>query len=335
MRLSVIVPGYNTPVNWWRRCVGSVLKAIGPEDELIVMDDGSDKKWEVDGGWWLDKRVRVVRKENGGLSSARNAALEIARGRYVTFVDSDDEVEPETFDQCLMQLEKMDADIAVYGVRVIWVGDGLAKEDVPAFDIQGRMLKPADVKALYDGCLLNYAWNKVYRRSFLEKNRLRFDRDGMPCEDIIFNLSCILAGATFCMVPHVGYVYYRTRGTLLSMYKQSGKIGLMIADKMWKRYKAENPGAQDVLGNRGEMTDDARTVEDWRNIWLTGSPFGMVARWTWLNQHPQLGGAGAFAKMMLFMLVRRYFYFRPFRRMHTKRLFPNVRDWQEDRRRWK
>ncbi len=78
MRLSVIVPGYNTPGNWWRRCIESVLRAIGSEDEIIVVDDGSDKKWLVDGSWWLDKRVQVVCKENGGLSSARNVALEIA-----------------------------------------------------------------------------------------------------------------------------------------------------------------------------------------------------------------------------------------------------------------
>lgn len=330
MRLSVIVPGCNTPENWWRRCVESLLKTGA--DEIVCIDDGS----RVRPDFLNEYPVKTIfREKNEGLAAVRNAALEVAQGEFVTFVDSDDEVEPETFNRCLSQLEKTGADIAVYGVRVIWVGDGLAKEDVPTFDIQGRQLTPTDVKALYDGCLLNYSCNKVYRRSFLVKNGLRFERDGMPCEDIIFNLSCILAGAKFCMVPYVGYVYYRTRGTLLSKYKQSGKIGLMLADKMWKRYKIENPGEREVLGEMGELSETVRMAEDWRNIWLPGSPFGLLRRWEWLKQHPQLGGAGAFAKMMLFMLVRRYFYFRPLRRVHTKRLFPTARDWQEEYRRWK
>lgn len=324
MKLSLIVPGYNTPERWWRRCVESLLKTGA--DEIICIDDGS----KVRPGFLSEYPVKTIfRERNEGLSAVRNAALEVAHGDFVTFVDSDDEVEPETFSRCLTQLEKTGADVAVYGVRVIWVGDGLAKEDVPTFDIQGRTLMPADVKALYDGCLLNYSCNKVYRRSFLEKNCLRFERDGMPCEDIIFNLSCILAGAKFCMVPYVGYVYYRTRGTLLSKYKQSGKVGLMLADQMWKRYKAENPGAHDVLGDVGEMTEDVQLAEDWRNIWLPGSPFGLASRWTWLMQHPQLGGIKTFVKMMCFMFVRRHFYVRLLRRMHTKRLYPQAFEWDE------
>lgn len=326
MALSVIVPGYNVPEKWWRRCVESLLRTGA--DEIVCVDDGSLVK-----PMFLNEYpVKTIFCEtNGGLSAARNAALDVVHGDFVTFVDSDDEVVPDAYRQCLKQIEETNSDIALMGVRTIWVGDGLAKEDVPPSWIGGRILCPRDIKKLHDGCLLNYAWNKVYRRSFLEKNGLRFEREGMPCEDIVFNLNCVLAGAKFCMVPYVGYVYYRTRGTLLSRYKSTGRNGLMFADRMWKKYKAETPDARDVLGCLGELTEDGQLAADWRNIWLPGSPLGLVGRWRWSRQHPKIGGVSVYLKMIAFLFVRRYFYVRFLRRMHTRHLYPNVKEWHEVR----
>lgn len=328
-RLTVIIPGYNTPERWWRRCIASVRSACGPDDEIICVDDGSDVA--VDASWVCsdsDNRVRLIRQSNGGLSSARNAALAIAKGKYVSFVDSDDEVCPGVFDECIKALSHFGADIAIFGVRVIWPDDGLEKTDSVGGNRLLGKLSPNDILRLYHGCLLNYACNKVYRVDFLRRNSLRFNTQAMPCEDIVFNLSCIMAGAIFCEISYAGYVYYRTRGTLLSRYKPTSFVGTRLASEAWHKYKDTTPGANEILGDLGEMSTRQEQYEEWRNIWMPGSPYSLMKRWEWLKEHSGLGGAMVFFRMMLWTFVRRHFYFQPIRRRHIKRLYPYAINWK-------
>ena len=329
-RISVIIPGYNTPRKWWRRCVESVRVACGPEDEIICVDDGSEPSVEQA---WIgsesDDRVQLIRKGNGGLADARNAGMKIAEGEYITFVDSDDEVTSDIFNRCVGVMRATDSDVAICGVRTIWPEDGLQKEDEFLEDKALGALSPAEIRELHTKCLLNYAWNKIYKRSFLMENHIAFDKGGMPCEDILFNLSCITHGAKFCAVACVGYKYYRTRGTLLSRYKPTSLVGTRLASDMWRKYKNITHGAQEILGDLGEVSRQQETLAEWRNIWMPGTPYSLLGRWEWLKEHPKLGGVMAFLKMMIWTYVRRHFYFRFVRRWHTKRMFSNVSEWPE------
>ena len=330
VRLSVIIPGYNTPEAWWKRCVDSVLKAIGPEDEIVLVDDGSReglKVSEFEGLKGLNDLIRIIAKANGGLSSARNAALEIAQGKYVTFVDSDDEIREETFSRCLASLEILKCDVCLYGVEVRWVNEGLVKRDIPDARVYGRIL-PDDVQDLSKRCLLNYACNKVYRRSFLDKHNLRFDVDGMPCEDIIFNLDCIVAGATWCSVDYVGYVYYRVSGgrTILSSYKPSNVKGLANGAAAWARYcETLSPEEAKLFADRCVLSEQQLQQMEWKNIWMPNTPYSMVARWKWLQQH-RLGGVKLFLKTAIFTFLRRHFYILPIRRWHIRKMYPHVEE---------
>ena len=308
MRLSVVVPGYNTPMALWQRCMGSLLNAIGNDDEIICVDDGSDvevsKSWFADGNGIVDSRIKVIRKRNGGLSSARNAAIEVVGGEYVSFVDSDDEVCPEAFERCIDKLTSTASDICIYGVKVTWIDEGLAKIDQPDDCFYGE-LAPRDVSVLSDRWLFNYACNKVYRAEFIQSHDLRFDDDGMPCEDVIFNLNCVMARARWCSVDYVGYIYYRTGITLLSKYKLSSYAGLKLASATWKRYKLEFPEAKKVFGGYGELTSAAIDAAEKRNRLRPGSPY-------WLSGP--------------YNFLRKLLYVRPVRRWRLKRMFPGVVD---------
>ena len=308
MRLSVIIPGYNTPRDLWCRCVASVLNAVGVEDEIICVDDGSDvevsESWFADGNGEVDKRIRIVRKQNGGLSSARNAALDVAKGEYVAFVDSDDELLPETFERCVVKMISTESDVCIYGVRVIWVSEGLAKVDSPDDRFYGE-LTPREVSDLSDRWLFNYACNKVYRAEFLRQYGLRFDNNGMPCEDVIFNLNCIMAKAKWCSVNYVGYVYYRAGMTLLGRYRPSNIAGLKLASETWKRYKLECPEAREVFGNFGELTPAALAAAEKRNRLRPGSTYWLVGPYNFF---------------------RNLLYVRPVRRWRLKRMFLGVVD---------
>lgn len=338
VRLSVIILGYNNPDKWWRRCVESVCLACGSEDEIICVDDGSTRKPECLHELALkDSRIRVVScPVNGGPSYARNAGLDCAEGRFVSFVDGDDELCGASLQRCVGRLVETKDDICFYGVKTIWTTDGLCKTDVPEDRDWGR-LQPADVKAISDLTLFNYVWNKVYSRDFLMANGIRFEpkrevKSGerplvFGGEDCVFNLRCIIAGAKWSSVPVCGYIYYRPRTTLLSSYQPWGRLGAQMVSDAWREYKDLIPGAREELIDFGEMSDSALDRMEWRNIWMPGTPFSLRGRWKWLKAHPELGGAKAFFKMMLWTFVRRHFYFRLVRRWHTKRLFPNATEW--------
>jgi len=286
MRLSVIIPGYKNPDAWWARCVRSALAAIDADDEVICVDDGSPEKVEL-GDIGREWNVKVIRLEkNSGLAVARNEALKIAQGEYVTFIDSDDEVRPGTFRRCLEVMERSKSDICLYGVEVQWVKEGLLKRDVPDNRDYGK-LSAVEVEDLSRRCLLNYAWNKVYRKAFLDEHGIRFDPDGMPCEDIIFNLDCICAGATWCSVDYVGYVYYRISGgrTILSSYKPTNHRGLALGAAAWKRYCETLPVEEAKrFADRCVLTEQQLAAMEWKNIWMPGTPYSLLGRWKWLKR---------------------------------------------------
>ena len=296
IRLSVIVPGYENPSWRWFRCVDSVLAALGTDDEIVCVDDGSRKDILPD---FNDPRVRCVRLGgNGGLSAARNAGLDAARGQYVTFVDSDDEVMDGVYAKTLAQIEATGSDIGFFGVFTDWPDEGLVCEDRADTRSYGR-LRAADVKDLRARHLLNYSCNKVYSRAFIDRARLRFEPDGMPCEDIVFNLGCIVAGATWCSVDCLGYRYNRTSGTLLNSYCPRNLEGLRLERDAWRAYAASDPEAAALFGPEGERDDAALERED-RKSRRRGSP--------------------------LCRLLRKLLYVRPLRRWNIRRTKPKAVD---------
>lgn len=335
MRLSVIIPGYNTPVAWWQRCVRSVLAALGPDDEVICVDDGSntpvaDSWQEISCG---DVRARLLPLEkNLGQASARNAALDIAHGEFVTFVDSDDEVLSETYKRCFEVQEEFDCDIVVYGVKVIWVADKLYKEDcLPRMNLSE--LNGNSLAKLVRSCLFDYTCNKVYRRSFLDVNGVRFEQDANPGEDVVLNLKCVLSNATWGVSDYIGYVYYRYDGSSLSRYAPNIKMSLNRRSEMWRLCKEKCIGAREFLGGYGETSDNAVEIRQWQNLWRKGSPFSLPQRWRYIVAHPNV------AKMSLpleyiytcfYSFLRGHFYFSWIRKPHIRLMYPQVKDLSND-----
>ena len=329
-RLSVIIPGYNTPVGWWRRSVKSVLAALGPDDEVICVDDGSTVPLEprqLECG--DDSRVKwITLEKNCGQAEARNRGLEMAQGKYVTFVDSDDEVVPGIYAKCLETMEKTNSDLCVYGVKTVWENDGLYKINTLP-DEECGVPPPVTIKKLYDSCLLEYVWNKVYRRDFLEKNNIRFAPDICPGEDTAFNLACLTARATVAIISTVGYVYYRMDGTTLSCSYGNLRQTLELRTHLWRKYKDENPGMRDVLGTTGEYAEKDILLSEWRNMWRRGSSITVKDRWSFLMSHPFLLGKPKIIWFLLTALrafLRTNLYVRPIRRWHIKRTYPTVKE---------
>ncbi len=177
--ISIIVPIFNVE-KYIRQCVDSILCQTYKEIEIILVDDGSpDNCGKIcDEYASIDERVIVIHKENGGLSSARNAGIDIAKGEYLGFIDADDWIKPDMYESMLENMIKHDADISVCGSYLSFVNSNIPNYDKKEF----LLLTPeqAIVESL-NGIKFNVAaWDKLYKKSIFED--LRYP-EGMLYED--------------------------------------------------------------------------------------------------------------------------------------------------------
>ncbi|WP_291857879.1 glycosyltransferase [Marinilabilia sp.] len=187
--VSIILPVYNVE-KYIGKSINSVLNQAFTDFELIVIDDGSPDGSINIARQINDPRITIFQKENGGLSDARNYGLERAQGKYVYFMDSDDWIEPALLQTCVEELENEKADVLVFGYI-------LDNESADGKLISSQNIIP-DTELLRKGDnnilsthligILGYAWNKMYKRTFLVNNDIYFEKGTSLIEDILFNV---------------------------------------------------------------------------------------------------------------------------------------------------
>lgn len=217
---SIILPIYNV-AKYLERCVQSVLEQNFQDYELILVDDGAtDESPEICD--CLARRhacIRVLHKANGGLSSARNAGLEIARGEYIWWVDSDDWVAGNAlqilFDASSAQKPDM---VKCNYVRVEGREVPFKSNVRPGF-YQEKELLDAAMFTPSKFCLS--AWSHIYRRDFLEKNQLAFVSERIiGSEDYLFNLQALAVADSVQVISDQLYFYEQRDGSLSQRYKK-------------------------------------------------------------------------------------------------------------------
>lgn len=203
-RISVIVPVYNAEISI-RRCVDSILHQTFKDFELILVDDGSkDNSGLICDSYLSDSRLRVIHKVNGGVSSARNMALEIARGEYVTFCDADDAVLPGWLDDFMEGIGV--ADLCMQGFIAVDIKGCNPKPRVPRFYHWNDV--PEFLEHIMDTALLGYVFTKLFKRSIIQRYNLRFDEAMRFREDDLF-VSNYLKYASMCVsIAKTNYIYY-------------------------------------------------------------------------------------------------------------------------------
>lgn len=166
-RISVIVPIYKVEA-YLDKCVQSIVDQTYSELEIILVDDGSpDRCGQMCDAWAeKDSRIRVVHKENGGLSDARNAGLAAATGQLVSFIDSDDWIDPEFLQTLYDALQQNDAQIAECGIRLVdEEGRVLSRRGPGKSETIGK-IEALRRLVLEDG-VFQTVWNKLYRRGVI------------------------------------------------------------------------------------------------------------------------------------------------------------------------
>ena len=177
--ISVIIPAYNA-AGTIRRCIQSVLEQTYTEWEMIIVDDGSKDDTLGICQSYDDSRIRVLHKENGGVSSARNMGLNFAQGDYIAFIDSDDFIGTDYLQHLSYGLG---ADIVITG---FYYG---AVPEVSCFKLQlsDKQKVSQELSKLINADQLCFPWGRLFKRSILEQYQIRFDEQMRFAEDNVFN----------------------------------------------------------------------------------------------------------------------------------------------------
>ena len=217
--ISVIVPIYNVE-KYLERCIESITNQTYKNLEIILVDDGSnDFSGKIcDKYSKKDRRIKVIHKKNEGLSEARNSGLEIARGEYIGFVDSDDYIETNMYEYLLSLLKINNADISVCGFQKVWDDIKSRKEENTIIENNNIVLKSKDaIEYIVDDHILkSYAWNKLYKRSlFID---IKYPK-GLKMEDVATTYKLIYKSKIVVIGKESKYYYTQRKGSILNSKK--------------------------------------------------------------------------------------------------------------------
>ncbi len=212
--LSVIVPVFNT-AGTLERCIRSILSQQVDGLELILVDDGSTDASPAlcDEFSGADARVRVIHRPNGGLSAARNSGIDAARGTWIAFADSDDELAPDTLSANL-ELATADVDLVEFPVSVHYGAPNCYQLDFEPRTVSGDFVFKHWIKSGgYNHC---YAWNKIYRATLFEGIRYP---EGENFEDAAICPSIIRRCRAVTYSDRGRYLYYSSTGSITLQYR--------------------------------------------------------------------------------------------------------------------
>ena len=223
-KVSLIIPVYQVE-DCLSLCLDSCLEQTLVDMEIICVDDGTlDNSGKIaDRYAELDPRIKVIHKENGGLSSARNAGLKAARGDLIMFLDSDDYLQPWACARMWEETLQHPADIIVFGADVfpayypvddwLWWTLSPGKEYYDTF-------KP---KALFKQIgAIPFVWRQAFTRKLLEKADVMFDESVRYGEDVIFQLEVFPYAQHISFIPDKAYMYrFQRPDSLMAVEKRN------------------------------------------------------------------------------------------------------------------
>lgn len=206
IKISVIIPVYNV-----EKYIDNALTTLTKQNfsgyEIILTDDGStDSSGEICDRWAKEHdNIQVIHKPNGGVASARNAALEFAKGEYIYFMDPDDYIEGELFAENYAIAKKYDCDEVIFGFKsfIFDSHDAVTQQLAYPINIDG-VYKFERFQKMFLRHLMNVhnvVWNRLYKREFI--GDMRFEASLKTAEDAIFNMALFKKG--------FGNIYYNNK----------------------------------------------------------------------------------------------------------------------------
>lgn len=226
-KISIIVPIYKVE-KYLDRCIESLVNQTYKNLEIILVDDGSSDNCPAMCDEWKtkDDRIKVIHKANGGLSEARNSGIEISTGEYIGFVDSDDFVEKEMYEQLIDKLES-GYDMSMCGINYTYDDSNLMLDEINLCKLQDDFglfysflilsgKKRRNNKLVTENVMCA-VWRCLYKRELLKG--VKFEKD-LFCEDVIFTLNILEKSPKIGVVEKSLYNYYQREGSILHYYNE-------------------------------------------------------------------------------------------------------------------
>lgn len=233
--ISIIVPVYNAEKTL-KVCVNSIINQTYTNWELLLIDDGSsdDSKSLCDEYAIKDYRIKVLHKDNGGVSSARNLGLDNAKGEWVTFVDSDDNLIPKALD---INWEEAKEDLIIFSYCI------KNKNRIEKVNLSTTQLNSKEqLKYFYENNvykqILKVPWSKLYRTKKI--GRLRFDTNIRVGEDFLFNLQFLLKIQSCKLYSKVFYMYNENEVFFYKKYQMSVNDSIYVMSRLFYAYRLLN-----------------------------------------------------------------------------------------------
>lgn len=293
IRVSVIVPAFNVEP-FIEQCLQSLFDQTVERLEIIVVDDGStDRTSEVVESLTPPegKSLNLLSKPNGGLSSARNAGLRAARGRWIGFVDADDWVAPTMFSHLVSEAENAGTDLAIArNVRV----DEATGAQMPSLDIfawnlfiaaHGRRARPRECPDLF--ALDHSPCKRVYRRAFLERIRFAF-AEGLIFEDLISSYQILCRVDSVALVDEALYFYRVGRAGQIIGRKDRSILDAVpawniIVDELWNYSASAELWANFICGQGWLLLSLTLQIPDQHRQALVAGAAGLSRRFPGLG----------------------------------------------------
>ena len=207
-KVSIIVPVYNVEL-YIESCLDSLLNQTYSDYEIILINDGStDGSIEICNKY-NDKKIKKINQTNKGVSIARNVGISYATGQYIMFVDADDMVSKNYIENLVASMEKYNTDMVI--CKYTKEEDKLVNNE-SSQNVEGKIINANIVleSMIENNLKEGYLWNKIFKKSIINENDLKF-KDGVTVwEDLYFVMEYLSKADKICTINETLY-YYRTR----------------------------------------------------------------------------------------------------------------------------
>lgn len=246
-QISVIIPVYNAE-GTLKRCVDSILAQSFSDFELILVDDGSsDASPRICDQYALqDGRVIVIHKKNGGVSEARNVGLNAVQGVWISFIDSDDEIQNDYFEQTQKYNQ---CDLIVCGFEDIDIFKGCKSEIKLEHNVYKADGLPTFFNSHINDKVLTAPWCKFFRCNIIKEKAIRFRTSITYGEDTVFVAEYMQHIKSLVYSTCIGYRYYCPDSKPVALrYKVTPQCAVEYATLYWEMFHklAPNPVREDA-----------------------------------------------------------------------------------------
>ena len=248
--ISLIVPIYNVD-RFLPRCVESIINQTYKDLEIILVDDGStDNCPKICAKYkQLDSRIVILKKANGGLSSARNEGFRISTVKYVIYIDSDDFVKNTYVENLYEAISSTKADIAISNFCLTdEMGNILGRTKATTLEVETFSSQEALKQLLLQKKFDNSAWGKIYKREFFETVKYP---EGKLYEDLPVTYQLFLKSRKIAYINSCDYFYVQRSNSILNMKFNLAKLDLVqFVEEMFTSLSIENPHLINYAGTR-------------------------------------------------------------------------------------